>query len=215
MPEEADAAAGRVPADRPESWPVHESEDLFRDDWVMALRRDHVSRPGHEGETFARLVLEHPGAAVVLAVDEQDRAVVLEQYRHPARRRFLELPAGLLDTDGEDALATARRELLEEAGLEASTWEHLLTSHPSPGISSERLEVFVARDLSPVGRGDFEPSHEEADMTVRRVPLDELADAVLDDRATEGALGIAVLAYLHRRRRHAPAGHHPRRDRLT
>ena len=202
MPE-GPAAPEDAPADRPESWPVHTSEDLFRDEWVMALRRDVISRPGDDHERFARLVLEHPGAAVVLAVDEEDRVAVVEQYRHPTRRRFLELPAGLLDTDGEDALATAQRELREEAGLEAVTWQHLLTSHPSPGISAERLEVFLARDLSPVGRGDFEPTHEEADMTVRWVPLEELADAVVDGRATEGPLGVAVLAYLHRRRRHA------------
>ncbi len=196
MPERAGGGLG----DRPESWPVHESEDLFRDEWVMALRRDVVSRPGHDEERFPRLVLEHPGAVLVLAVDEDERALVLEQYRHPARRRFLELPAGLLDTRGEEPLTTAQRELREEAELEASTWEHLLSSHPSPGISSERLEVYVARGLSPAGRGDFEPAHEEADMTRRWVPLAELADAVLDDRATQGSLSLAVLAYLHRRR---------------
>lgn len=199
MPE----GGGTPLADRPEAWPVHATEDLFRDDWVMALRRDMVSRPGHDEERFARLVLEHPGAAVVLAVDERDRVLVLEQYRHPTRRRFLELPAGLLDTQGEDALTTARRELREEAEVEAASWEHLLTSHPSPGITSERLEVFLAQGLSRADRGEFEPAHEEADIILRWVPLDELADAVLESRATEGALGIAVLAYLHLRRRRA------------
>ncbi|HEY0775879.1 MAG TPA: NUDIX hydrolase [Nocardioidaceae bacterium] len=193
-----------MPGDRPESWPVHASEDLFRDDWVMALRRDVVSRPGHAHERFARLVLEHPGAVMVLAVDEQDRALVLEQYRHPAGRRFLELPAGLCDAEGEDPLVTAQRELLEEAELRASVWQHLLTTHPSPGISSERIEVFLARDLAPADRGDFELAHEEADMTVRWVPVDELADAVLEHRATDGPLALAVLAYLHHRRRTKP-----------
>lgn len=192
---------GAPPADRPESWPVHESEYLFRDDWVMALRRDLVSRPGHDAERFARLVLEHPGAVMVLAVDDRERALVLEQYRHPAQRRLLELPAGLCDTDGEDLLLTARRELLEEAALEAAEWEHLLTTHPSPGISSELLHVFVARDLTPADRGDFQLTHEEADMTVRWVPVEDLAAAVLEQRATDGPLALAVLAYLHRRRR--------------
>lgn len=168
----------------------------------MALRRDLVSRPGHGHDRFARLVLEHPGAVMVLAVDDEERALVLEQYRHPARRRFLELPAGLCDAEGEDPLVTARRELLEEAELEAATWQHLLTTHPSPGISSERIEVFLARDLTPADRGDFVPVHEEADMTVRWLAVDELADAVLDHRATDGPLALAVLAYLHHRRRH-------------
>jgi 8-oxo-dGTP pyrophosphatase MutT (NUDIX family) len=188
------------PSDRAESWPVHGSEDLFRDEWVMALRRDLVSRPGHEEEKFPRLVLEHPGAVMVLAVDDEERVLVLEQYRHPVRQRLLELPAGLCDTGGEDPLVTAQRELREEAGMEAATWEHLLTTHPSPGISSERLEVFLARDLVSVGRGDFALAHEEADMTVRRVPLADLATAVLEGHATDGPLALAVLAYLHRTR---------------
>ncbi len=200
MPEE-----GILPTDREESWPVHDTEDLFRDAWVMSLRRDLVSHPGHGDERFARLVLEHPGSVMVVAVDVDERVLVLEQYRHPVQRRLLELPAGLRDAEGEDPLVTARRELLEEAELEARTWEHLLSTHPSPGISSERLEIFLARDLAPGDRGDFEPTHEEADMTARWVPADDLADAVLDGRAADGPLALAVLAYLHRRaRRGAP-----------
>ena len=190
--------ASPVVEDRPESWPVSSSRDLFRDDWVMALRSDVLSRPGHGHEEFRRLVLEHPGAVLVLAVDEEERVLVLEQYRHPVGRRFVELPAGLCDVDGEDPLTTAQRELLEEAELRASSWEHLLTTHPSPGISSERIEVFLARGLSPAHRGDFEPSHEEADMSTAWVPLDELVDAVLHSRVTDGPLGLAVLAYAMR-----------------
>jgi len=198
------------PSDRAESWPVVRSRDLFRDDWVVALRRDTVARPGHEHEEFDRLVLEHPGAVIVLAVDEQDRVLVLEQYRHPVRRRFVELPAGLRDADGEDPLTTARRELLEEAELRASTWQHLLTTYPSPGITSERIEVYLARGLSPADRGDFEPTHEEADMVTSWVPLDELLDAVLESRVTDGPLGLAVLAYARHRDRGTPG--HPGRE---
>ena len=121
-------------ADRPESWEVDATEDLFRDDWVMALRADRVRAPRGE-ETFRRLVLEHPGAVVVLAVDDEDRAVVLEQYRHPGQHRFVELPAGLLDAPGEDLQAAAARELAEEAGLAADHWEHLVTTYPSPSGS--------------------------------------------------------------------------------
>jgi 8-oxo-dGTP pyrophosphatase MutT (NUDIX family) len=195
----ADPAAGE-PADRPESWPVHDSQDLFRDEWVMALRRDLVSRPGHEEEKFPRLVLEHPGAVLVLAVDDEERVLVLEQYRHAVGRRLLELPAGLRDSDDEDPLTTAQRELREEGEVEAATWEHLMSSHPSPGISSERLEVFLARDLVPADRGDFAPVHEEAEMVIHWVPVEDLATAVLEDRATDGPLALAVLGYLHRGR---------------
>ena len=196
-----DAEGMTPPADRPESWPVASSRDLFRDAWVMAMRSDTVSRPGHEHEQFLRLVLEHPGAVIVLAVDDEDRVLVLEQYRHAAQRRFVELPAGLCDVAGEDPLTTAERELLEEAELRAATWEHLITTYPSPGISSERMEIFLARDLAQADRGEFEPSHEEADMTSRWVPLDELVDAVLESRVTDAPLALAVLAYAHRRER--------------
>ena len=188
-----------LPADVPESWPVSASVDLFRDDWVMALRSDTVTRPGDADDTFPRLVLEHPGAVIVLAVDDRERALVLQQYRHPAQRRFVELPAGLCDVDGEDPLAAARRELVEEAQLSAATWKHLLTTYPSPGISSERMEIYLATDLSPADRGDFELVHEEADMSTSWVAVTDLVEAVLDNRVTDAPLGLAVLAYTLRR----------------
>lgn len=184
-------------ADRPESWPVPSSQDLFRDEWVMALRADMVSRPGHE-EQFRRLVLEHPGSVIVLAVDDEQRVLVLHQYRHAVGTRMVELPAGLCDVAGEDPLVTAKRELHEEAGLEADGWSHLLTFRPSPGISSEVMHVFVATGLSTSRLEGFEAVHEEADMTTAWVPLDELVDAVLASRVSNGPLGLAVLSYARR-----------------
>lgn len=188
------------PVDRPESWPVLATEQVWRGSAPFSVRRDTVVRPGHPGEPFGRLVLDHPGASVVLAVDDGDRVLVLEQYRHPAGRRFVELPAGLLDEPGEDPLDAARRELQEEALLLAGSWEHLLTTYPSPGLSSERIEIFLARDLRTApDRGGFEPTHEEADMTVSWVPVQELVDGVLAGRLTDGPLALAVLAYRSRR----------------
>jgi ADP-ribose pyrophosphatase len=191
-------------ADQPESWPVTESQDLHRDDWVVALRADTVHRPDHADVPFRRLVLEHPGAVMVLALDEQERVVVLRQYRHPVRSRLVELPAGLLDVPGEDAVLAAQRELQEEAGLRAAHWEHLLTVHSSPGISEETYTTYLARDLIEVDRGDFELEHEEAEMTVQRVPVDDLLDAVLDGRVRDAPLVTAVLAYDALRRRRSP-----------
>ncbi|WP_341927885.1 NUDIX hydrolase [Nocardioides psychrotolerans] len=180
-------------SDRPESWPVLSSRDLHRDHWVMALRRDEISRPGAvDEEPFGRLVLEHPGAVVVLALDEQDRALCLLQYRHPGQHRFVELPAGLIDGEDEDPVDVARRELREEAGLEAVEWEHLASAYSSPGISSELIHYFVARGLSEVDR-DFTPHHEEADMEARWVPYAELHAAVLDGRITDGPMVLTVL----------------------
>jgi 8-oxo-dGTP pyrophosphatase MutT (NUDIX family) len=177
-----------------ESWPVVRSTDLHRDDWVMALRADLVTSPSHpEGEPFRRLVLEHPGAAVVLAVDDEEQVVCLSQYRHPARRRFVELPAGLCDADGEDPLEVAKRELREEVLLAAEHWTHLASAYSSPGISAEVIHYYLARGLSDVGRGDFELAHEEADMAVFRVPFADLLAAVLAGRLTDAPVIVAVL----------------------
>ena len=181
-------------ADVEESWPVLASTDLHRDDWVVALRADRIRRPGdRDGEPFRRLVLEHPGAVVILALDDRDRVCCLSQYRHAAQRRFVELPAGLCDEPGEEPLTVARRELREEAGVRAASWTPLGTTFSSPGISSERMHFFVARDLSAADRGDFDAEHEEADMDVFWVPFADLYAAVVEGRVTDAPLALAVL----------------------
>jgi ADP-ribose pyrophosphatase len=145
-------------------------------------------------------VVQHPGAVVVLAVDERDRALVLHQYRHPVRRRMVELPAGLLDEPDEDPETAARRELREEALLEADHWEHLLTTFSSPGVTSERIEIFAATGLrAAADRGGFTPAHEEADMTSSWVPVGDLLDAFLARRITDGPTGHALMAWALRR----------------
>lgn len=192
--------------DEPASWPVVATEDLHRDGWVVALRADRVQRPGAPEEApFRRIVLEHPGAAVILAIDTDDRVFCLKQYRHAAQMRFLELPAGLLDVEGEDALGVAQRELLEEGALTAERWTHLVTTYSSPGISSEKAAIFLAEGLAAGDRGDFELRHEEADMEAVWVPFADLVDGVLDGRIRDAPVVIAVLA-LHARRTATTAG---------
>lgn len=193
MPAEPPAPREHVVGDTYESWPVVATEDVHRDDWVMALRRDTIHAPVDPAETFDRLVLEHPGAVVILALDEQDRVLCLWQYRHPAQRRFLEVPAGLIDTPDEDPIEVARRELREEAQLRAEDWTHLTSLYSSPGISSEVMHLYLARDLSPEDRGDFELHHEELDMVTDWVAFEELYAAVLDGRITDGPLIAGVL----------------------
>lgn len=181
-------------ADTAESWPVVSTHDLYRNDWVMALRSDQIRRPGEAGgEAFGRLVLEHPGAVIVLAVDDQRRAYCLWQYRHPAQRRFVELPAGLLDAAGEEPLEAARRELREEAGLEADDWTLLSSTWSSPGITSEVMHLFLARGVRTAPDVEFERHHEEADMFGAWVGLDELLSAVLDGRVGDGPLVQTLL----------------------
>ena len=181
-------------ADTPEAWPVVSTTDLFRDDWVMALRSDSIRPPGQpDAEPFSRLVLEHPGAVIVLAVDDDERVLCLRQYRHPAERRFVELPAGLCDQGGEDPEQVARRELREEACLEAREWTHLTSTYSSPGISAEVMHFYLARGLSAVDRGEFVAEHEEADMETFWASYDDLHGAVLDGRVGDAPLVLAVL----------------------
>ena len=181
-------------ADRPMSWPVVSSHDLHRDDWVVALREDVITRPGHD-EQFSRISLEHPGAVVVLAVDDDERVICLRQYRHTTQREFVELPAGLKDAGDEPPVETAKRELREEVELEASQWRLLLSTFGSAGISDEVHDIFLARGLSHAARGDFEMRHEEAEMQRFWVPMADLLEAVLDGRVRQGQLAQAVLAY--------------------
>jgi 8-oxo-dGTP pyrophosphatase MutT (NUDIX family) len=189
-------ADARALADEAQEWPVHDVEDVWSGPAPFSVRLETISAPAVPDETFGRLVVTHPGAVVILAVDDEERAFVLRQYRHPARTRFVELPAGLLDVDGEDPVEAARRELQEEALLHAGSWTHLLTSYSSPGIISERVEVYLAEQLTDASdRGGFEPAHEEADMTSEWVPVSDLLDAVLDRRVTDGPTGQAVMAY--------------------
>lgn len=194
-----DGAAHPPLRDEPAAWPVVSSRHLHRDAWVVALREDRITRPDGTGEPFRRLALEHPGAAVVLAVDERDRVLCLWQYRHAVGRRFVEIPAGLLDGGPDESpLDVARRELVEETGFEAEQWTHLASTYASPGISAELAHIFLARDLREVGRRGFEPQHEEAEMEAGWVPFADLHAAVLAGDVQDAPVVIAVLAAVAR-----------------
>lgn len=181
-------------SDTPEEWRVVASRDLYRGAAPFAVRSDRLRHPdGSDDESFDRVVVEHPGAAVVLAMDGRDRVLVVRQYRHPVGRRLVELPAGLLDKPGEDPEEAARRELVEEAGYEAGSWTHLGSTYSSPGITGEVIHLYLARDLTPAERGDFEPEHEEADMELLWVRFADLLAGVLAGRTANGPLANAVL----------------------
>jgi ADP-ribose pyrophosphatase len=171
-------------ADEPESWPVV-STAVAGQGGLVRLRVDQLE--AHES-TFGRDVMEHPGAAAVVALDDRERVLVVRQYRHAAQQRLIEIPAGLLDVAGESPLEAAKRELREEGLAEAASWRPLLTLIPQPGISTERVHLFLAEQISesPPPEG-FEPEHEEASMTREWVPLAEVVEAVL-----AGRIGNAV-----------------------
>ncbi|WP_308258131.1 NUDIX hydrolase [Pseudonocardia lacus] len=159
---------------------------------VLALRADDVEMPG--GRVANREVTEHFGAVAIAAMDVDGRLMMLHQYRHPVRRRLWELPAGLLDGPGEDPLAAAQRELTEETGLTATDWSVLVDVVPSPGFSDEAVRVFLARDVTEVGRPSLDTGDEEADMQTRWVSLPVAVRMVLDGKIVNGVSATAVLA---------------------
>ncbi|WP_343600906.1 NUDIX hydrolase [Mycobacterium sp.] len=157
---------------------------------IFALRTDHVRMPG--GKIVAREVVEHYGAVGVVAIDDDGNIPLVYQYRHPFGRRLWELPAGLLDVDGEPPHLTAARELREEAGLRADTWRVLLDLDSTPGFSDESVRVFLATGLTHVGRP--EAHDEEADMTVHWYPLDEAVRWVLAGQIVNSLAAAGILA---------------------
>jgi 8-oxo-dGDP phosphatase len=176
----------------PHDFQVLRSEPVY-DGRVISLRRDTVAMPG--GGDSVREVVHHPGAVAVVALDEQDHVVLLRQYRHPVGQHLWELPAGLRDEDGEPPLETAKRELAEEVQLAAQRWSLLLTVNNSPGFSDELVQVFLAEDLRPVDRPEgFVVEHEEADMTIQRVPLADAVQRVFDGDIRNSSAVAGVLA---------------------
>jgi 8-oxo-dGDP phosphatase len=177
--------------DIPDSWPVASSVVQLSNP-IIAVRVDKVQMPD---EHFAeRTVVSHPGAVAVLALDDADRVLMIRQYRHPVGRQLWEIPAGLRDTDGESPLATAERELLEEASCRARRWDTLVDYFPSPGYTTERLRIFLARDLEPVPDTGYERHHEEKFLVTGWVPLPEAVRLALDGKLRNGPAITGVLA---------------------
>ncbi len=146
----------------------------------------------YNDDELSRDFMKHPGAVAVMAFDDEDRFISIQQYRHPVRLREWELPAGLLDLAGEHPLASAQRELAEEVDLAAAEW-HVLTDYcTSPGGNDEVVRVFIARGLTPAVH-DFARTGEEADMVLRWVSLDDAVDAVLAGRVANSVFQVAVL----------------------
>jgi 8-oxo-dGDP phosphatase len=163
---------------------------------VISLHRDRVRMS--DGDVAEREVVDHPGAVGVVALDDDGSIVLVNQYRHPVRGRLDELPAGLLDVEGEPALRAAQRELAEEAAVTATEWHVLLDLYTSPGMSNEAIRLFLARGLAPVPDVDrFTPEHEEITLTVHRVPVAEALRRVYAGELTNAAAVAGILAAAH------------------
>lgn len=184
--------ADRALADTEHAWPVSASESKYASPYV-SLSIDTIVDP--QGEEHARAVVRPNGAIGVLAIDADDRLLLVEQYRHPVGRRMLEIPAGTLDVEGEAPLDAAIRELAEEADVVAADWKLMLDLYATPGYSTEHWQVFSASGLSAVPAAERTVRvAEEADMSQWWLPFDQAVDAVLAGRFTDSMTVSAILA---------------------
>jgi ADP-ribose pyrophosphatase len=143
---------------------------------LTTMRVDTLHTP--DGSTVQREVAERPNAVAMVPLTGDGDVILVRQYRHPVGRHELEIPAGLLDIEGEREEDAAQRELAEEIGMAAGTLRRLLCFHNSGGWSDESTTVFVATDLRDAEASDFVAEAEEADMAVLRMPLGDAVAAV-------------------------------------
>jgi 8-oxo-dGTP pyrophosphatase MutT (NUDIX family) len=160
---------------------------------IIEVSVDEVTLPN--GVRFELEVVHHPGGAAVAAVDEQYRVCLLRQYRYVADGWVWELPAGKLERD-EPPLTTAQRELVEEAGVNARSWASLGSYLSSPGVFSEVLHLYLARDLAPAAAA---PEPHEV-LEVHWVPLAEACERALDGDIRDGKTALGLLRAAHRLR---------------
>ncbi len=174
-------------------WPVSASA-VQAAGAIIAMRQDAVQMP--DGQTANREYIEHPGAVAVLALDERDRVLLIRQYRHPAGWKLWELPAGLRDVDDEALLLTGQRELAEETGYRATDWRILLDVFTTPGSSTERLRIYLARGLTqiPAAEHSFVREHEEADLELGWLALDDAVPRFLAGDFHNGVTAVGILA---------------------
>ena len=177
--------------DAAESWPVATSEPLLRN-WLITVRSDKVRLP--DGQYAERTVVTHPGAVAILALDDAQRVLMIRQYRHPVGRLLWEIPAGLRDTDGESPLQTAQRELLEETGYRASRWHTLLDYFSSPGYSTERIRIFLARGVEQAADNGYVREQEEKYIVADWIPLTAAVRLALTGKLHNGPAIAGVLA---------------------
>lgn len=169
--------------------------DVVYNGYVWDVRED-TFRYGNA--SLVRHYLDHTGAVAVVALDDEDRVLLIQQYRHPIRARDWEIPAGLLDVAGEDPRDAAARELAEEADLTAEHWEDLGDFSVSPGGSDEFVRIFLATGVRATPEA-YARDAEEADIRKAWVPLTEVLDAIAAGRLHNGTMAIGVLMAARRR----------------
>lgn len=148
-----------------------------------------------DGDALVRDYIDHPGAVAILPMNDSGEVLLIKQYRHPVGMDLWEIPAGLLDVEGEDFVVGAARELAEEADLVAEKWNVLADFFNSPGSSSEAIRIYLARGLSDVpGHELHVRTEEEAEIELHWTPLDVAVAAVLDGRLHNPSAVVGILA---------------------
>jgi 8-oxo-dGDP phosphatase len=169
-----------------------------RRDWAgRRIAVSVVDVEGPDGSRHEREVVRHPGAVAVVPLHDDGSVTLVRQYRAAVDTDLWEIPAGLRDVEDEPTEETARRELAEEAGLQASRLDHLVTFHNSPGFTDEAVVIYLATELTTVP--DDRQGIEEQHMVVRQMPLSEALSMVDDGRITDAKTVIAVLSAARRR----------------
>ena len=147
------------------------------------------------GFEIHRSIIRHPGSAVMMAVDERERVLLVQQYRLPAERELWELPAGRIDP-GETPLQAAKRELREETGYSAKNWTKLVTFWASPGYVDEKMTVFLASDLK---QGEQEPMEDER-IVVRWFTKKEIREAITTNKIMDAKTLLGYFFWLEHRK---------------
>ncbi|MDQ0275706.1 ADP-ribose pyrophosphatase [Arthrobacter silviterrae] len=148
-----------------------------------------------DSQPLTRDYIAHPGAVAVVVLNDEQEVLLLRQYRHPVQMDLWEIPAGLLDVEGEDFVVGAARELAEEADLVAADWHVLADFFNSPGSSSEAIRIYLARSVSWIPEAERHVrTEEESEIRFRWVDLDDAAAAVLEGRIHNPSAVVGILA---------------------
>jgi ADP-ribose pyrophosphatase len=165
------------------------SEEELLAAWLFTVDRFHLLDPA--GQPFDRFVVRHPGAVTIVPLHDDGTVTLVRQYRAAVDAMVLEIPAGTRDKEGESEEATARRELAEEAGLEAAHWERLIGTWNTPGVSDQHTSIFLATGLTPV---ETRPDGvEEGFMTIERIALADLDDLIADGTLKDETTVLGLL----------------------
>jgi len=171
---------------------VVSSKELLRNKLFSVVDEVATDPSGFE---IHRSIVRHPGSAVMMAVDERKRVLLVKQYRLPAERELWELPAGRIDP-GETALQAAKRELREETGYSAKKWQKLVTFWASPGYVDEQMTIFLATELT---EGKQEPMEDER-IEVRWFALKQMQDFVQRGKIVDAKTLIGFYTWMHSKR---------------